>query len=117
MENEIQQTPDFFQFVAWFHENRKRVTTIGVIVLVIGLVVGFYAWHKNFQAASANEALSGVKMPTSIQEATSDSYANSYLRVADDYPGTPAGARALLMAGGIYFQGANFDKAKGAFDR
>ncbi len=117
MENEVKQTADFYRLVAWIHANRKRLIWISAAVLIVGAGIGIFNWNKSNREAQANEALSNIKLPASAEESTNAATAEPYLKVANDYPGTSGGARALLMAGGILFDAGKFQEARKQFEQ
>ncbi|MDB6020252.1 MAG: Tetratricopeptide 2 repeat protein [Pedosphaera sp.] len=119
MDKAVDQSVDLFNLVTWFHANRKRVVTILVAVLVVAAAVGIYIWHQNYTETQANAALSEIKPPMPSQEGALPNPADAqpYERVAEEHPGTSAGARALLMSGGILFDAGKFDEAKAQFDK
>ena len=116
MEDDVKHTADFYRLVAWVHARRKQLTWIGIAVVVVAAIVGFVVWHKNYNETAASEALSKLKPPLGGESGTSSS-ADSYAKVAGDFPGTAAGSRALLTAGGILFEAGKFKEAQDTFDR
>jgi tetratricopeptide (TPR) repeat protein len=119
MDKDVKQSADLYEMMAWFYAHRKQVISISATVLLIAAVVGGIIWHKNYVETQAADALSAIKGPTTAQEIASPaaSTAEPYLKVDSDYPGTRAGSRALLVAGGILFEAGKFDQAKQAFDK
>ncbi len=117
MDNEVKHTADLYHLVKWVHANRNRLITISITILVIGAAIGGFLWHKQYVEAEASDALSNIKPPTSAQEAASPTAgsAEPYLMVADEFPGTRAAARALLIAGGIQFDAGQFEPAQNTF--
>jgi predicted negative regulator of RcsB-dependent stress response len=118
MDKAVQQSADFYQLAAWFHANRQRVIAITSAVLVIAAIIGIYFWHKDYRETEANNALSNIKLPAPSREAQANpADAQPYVSVADEYAGTSAASRALLMAGGTYFNAGKFDQAQAQFGR
>jgi tetratricopeptide (TPR) repeat protein len=113
------QATDLYDLMAWLHANRQQVIKISAVVLAVGAITGGYFWHKNYKETAASEALSILPPPSSAMGAPVDSIAEAqpYLKLADDYSGTAAASRALLVAGGILFDAAKFDQAGAAFER
>ena len=100
----------------WYEANRKP-TQIGVgIVVVVGVVGGFIAWRSNAQEAAASEAMSTASLPPIFTGHQSYS-ADQFLQVANQYPSSLAGMRALLVAAGTLFVAEKYDQAKPLFDR
>jgi predicted negative regulator of RcsB-dependent stress response len=116
MDNEVKNTADFYRLVAWAHARRKQLIWISVTVVAVGLIVGVYTWHKNYNESMASESLSKLKLPASSEPATATG-ADPYLKLASDYPGTRAAARALLIAGGILFDANKFKEAQSQFEK
>ena len=119
MEKEAKHDADFYQIITWAHANRQRLMIIAAAVLLVVAGLGFYNWNKNNRGAySANEALSKtIQAPSNAEEATNATRAEAYLKVAANYPGTSAGARALLIAGGVYFDTGKYQDARKQFER
>ena len=117
MDKEIKHEADFYRFVGWAHANRKKLSWVGAVILIIAAVIGFLAWHKDYAEQQANAALLAVKLPASPQEAGSSALAEAYSKVAAEHSGTTAAARALLLSGSVYFNGGQYDKARGEFDK
>lgn len=117
MDKDIQHTADFYRFVGWAHANRKRLIVIGSIVLVIAAVFGFMSWHKDYAEQQANADLMAVNLPKSAEEAANPAFAAAYVKVADEHPGTSAAARALMLAGAVYFNAGQFEKARHQFEQ
>jgi outer membrane protein assembly factor BamD (BamD/ComL family) len=116
MEDDVKHTADFYRLVAWAHARRKQLTRIGIGVAVVAAIVGFMVWHKNYNETAASEALAKLKPPLGGERPAANA-ADPYIKVADDFPGTSAGARALLSSGGILFDEGKFKDAQETFDR
>ncbi len=116
MDNDVKHTADFYRLVAWAHARRKQLYAIGGSIAVVIVIVASYVAIKNNHEATAALELSTLKPPLSAEN-VSASAADAYLKVANDYPGTGAGTRALLTAGGIYFDLNKFKEAQDLFER
>src|SRR5690242_12143252 len=103
MDKETKHEADFYHLVAWAHANRKRLMMALAAVLVVGGVFGFTVWNKSHREQMANEALSNIKDPPGSRGNPTAADAAPYIQVANDYSGTPAAARARLIAGGALF--------------
>jgi tetratricopeptide (TPR) repeat protein len=117
MDKTADTSADMFEVVEWLQVNRQRVIAITSAVVLVFAIIGIYVWHKDYKESASNAALAELAMPRTGQEASSASLADSYLKVADDYPGTHGGERALLFAGGLQFDAGKFDAAHTTFDR
>ena len=116
METNAPQTAGLYDVLGWFEANKKRVATGAVVVAVVGLGVGFFAWQRGQRVIQAEQALAGLKMPYSPLEAPAAGTGDALAKIAADYPGTSAAAKALLRAGTVYFGEGNFAKARASFD-
>ena len=88
------------------------------VVLAVAAIVGFVAWRHTEKETASGEALSNAAADQMVAgPAGQAGAANVYLKVAEKYPGSAAGARALLMAGGSLFEEGKYDQAKSLFER
>lgn len=109
---------DPYHWVAWANTNRKLLTQVAAAVLVLGVIIGFYTWHKSSVEAQAEEALSLIKLPDpGTASVVTGADAEPFAKFADDYAGSAAAARALIIAGGIYFEAGKYDDATKMFNR
>ncbi len=102
---------------AWFEANRKQTLYGGGAVLLVSLIVAYFLYRHNAQEVAASEALSKVTVPQMIGSGSRTGVAEAYLKVADTYPKSGAGARALLLAAGDFYTEGKYDLAKAQFDR
>jgi predicted negative regulator of RcsB-dependent stress response len=117
MDSETPQSSGLYEFLAWVELNKKNLA-IGAgafAVLCFGYFV--YQWHLNEQETSANQALSAVRSMPSSAAMLPEPKAQDYLKVANEFPGTGAGERALLMgAADLYTQG-KYQEAQAQFEQ
>lgn len=117
MEAEVKQSQVFYELWAWAETNWRRLAVGAAVGALIALVVSFYVWKQDVHAEAASQALSALR-PTASPDGTPVMVAPAaYLKVATDYPGTAAAARASLLAGSAFFDAAKYAEAKGEFDR
>lgn len=116
MESETPPSAGFYNLLGWFETNKNRVAMLVVGLLVAGTVVGFFVWRSSQRAIEAEEALSAVKMASSPTEPAGVGTADALVKVAQEYAGTPAAAKALLRAGTAYFSEGNYVKAQEQFN-
>jgi tetratricopeptide (TPR) repeat protein len=117
MEKQADQGGDIFALVAWADAHRKQLMWTAVTLAVLGVAVGGYFMHKNSREEAANEALFAVQIPAPGRPQSMSASASSFVQVADEYPDTSAGARAMLLAGGTYFEDNQFEQSRGMFQR
>ncbi len=116
METNTPPSAGLYDVLGWFDANKKRVALGALVVAVIALGVGIFVWSRGQRVVKAEETLAGVKMPYSPLEAPAPGTGDALAKIAADYPGTPAAAKALLRAGTVYFGEGDFAKARASFD-
>lgn len=117
MDKDANSGGDFYAFVAWADAHRKQLIWTLAAVVAVGAVVGLYFTYKNSHEDRANAALFALDMPIPGHDPATTAQAAQFAQVADEYPDTSAGARAMLLAGRIYFEANEFDQAKMMFQR
>ncbi len=117
MDNEGKQAVDIYRLVAWAHANRQRLIWISAAVLIIGGGIGIYTYYKSNRETEANNALSSINGLSMAEGTTNAAAAGPYVKVAADYAGTSAAARALLLAGGVLFDAGKYQDARQQFEQ
>jgi predicted negative regulator of RcsB-dependent stress response len=106
------------RFWAWFDANRKPAITGVFVIIVVGAIAGFVAWHKSEKEAASSEAVSNVSVSQGLAGPGGQAgAAQEYLKVAELYPKSTAGARALLMAASSLFDEGKYEEARKQFER
>jgi tetratricopeptide (TPR) repeat protein len=116
MDEDIKMTADMYRLVAWVQAQRKPLIVIATAVAAVALIVVIYIWHTNANETLAAETLSKLK-PSSASPDSPASAADPYLRLVNDFSGTRAAGRALLVAGGIFFDAGKYSDAQKQFGR
>ena len=117
MDSDVAHVAAFFKFWAWVETNRKNVAWVAGILAVVILAVWFYVWKQGEREVVASEALTNLRPAPTATGAPGVITADAYLRVANDYPTTGAGARAVLQAAAALFTEGKYADAKVQFDR
>jgi len=117
MESDVARLAAIYKFWAWVETNWKKVAWIGGVLAVAILVVWFYVWRQGEQEVSASEALSNLRPAPAASGAPAAISAEAYLKVANEYPKTGGGARAVLLAADALFTEGKYAEAKAQFDR
>jgi TolA-binding protein len=120
MESDIAQTVSLYKLWGWFDRNKKQVIWGSVIVVAVGLITWFVVVHQAEKEVSAGEAVSSVALALAQAQpgtATRPETAAAYLKVADQYPNSLAGARALLLGAGNLFAEGKYDEARTQFQK
>ena len=116
METNAAQLPLGDKAWAWFEANKKPVAWAAALIAAVGLIVWFVLWQHEEKEVAAGNALSNVETGLAAGGTRADS-ADAYLGIAAKYPGSSAGARALLLAGGSFFTDGKYPEAQAQFER
>jgi tetratricopeptide (TPR) repeat protein len=114
----------YFDTKEWFNkaENRKRVYTIGGIIIVIAVLVFFYVSNRNAKNEEAEVKLSAVITiydQNNYQMALDGDPAQNIMglkEIVDKYGSTESGETSKLYAGNCYFNLNDFDNALRSFE-
>lgn len=118
--NMVAQTdsPTTFESVfAWAIKHKQKLLIGSIAAVAVVLVVGVYFLHKGRSRELAEAELSKLRPTISAQGEITPVPASALLNVADNYPKTPAGARARLLAAAALFNEGKFAEAKAQFDK
>ncbi|MCU0786077.1 MAG: tetratricopeptide repeat protein [Verrucomicrobia bacterium] len=116
MEQNVAGLTVFEQAWAWFEANKKQVSWGAGILVIVGVIVSYYVWSQGEKEISAGEALSDA-VAAAVSSGSYAESADAYLKVAAAHPGTSAGARALLAAGGALFTQGKYAEAQAQFQK
>jgi TolA-binding protein len=117
MQSDATQSDNFIRFVAWVQANQKRLIIGTAIVLIAVAVVSFITYEQGQKEIRASRALANVPTPANFGAAPRPGTAEAYLKVAKDFEGTKAAARALLQAGAAYFTEGKHADAQRTFEQ
>jgi tetratricopeptide (TPR) repeat protein len=116
MEVETTQSDMFFKVMAWLHANRKRILIGGMVVAVIALVIALSSWRKAAEDTAANARFFAMRgLVGMAARAARPVPASSLLDLARQYPNTPGGEYALLLAGENLFIAGKYPEAQQEF--
>jgi TolA-binding protein len=118
MESHVAQLPLTHRAWAWFETNKKQAYWGALGIVLGGLLITFLVYKHGEKDVVAGQALSVVSIPQlggGPGPIRADA-AQAYLKVAADYPKSPAGARARLMAGASFFADGKYDEARTQFE-
>lgn len=117
MQSNVAELPLTHKLWAWFETNRKPVLVGTAAAAVLGLIIWVMIWQQQQKQVSAGAALSDVAAMQMSGATPRAEAAAAYLKVAGDYRGSSAGARALLLAAGSLFVENKFSDAQVQFER
>lgn len=116
MEQKVAGLTVFDRAWAWFESNKKQAALGAGIVVVVGVIVSYYVWSQGEKEISAGEAFSNA-MASVLGSRGQANSPDAFLKVAADYRGTSAGARALLAAAGALFVQGKYAEAQTQFQK
>jgi len=101
MDSKVAELPVTDKLLAWFESNKRQAGYGAVAIVILGLILGYFFYHKNEQQVAAGEALTSASWNLAATGgAGRPGAADAYLRVASQYPDSIAGARGLLLETG-----------------
>jgi predicted negative regulator of RcsB-dependent stress response len=109
-------TAYFFKSWSWVEANLKLVALGAGIVVVAAFFVSYYFWHQNQMEITAGQALTQVIISTP-PDSDAGQLADSYLKIASDYPDTQTGERALILGATTLFDGGKYAEAQAQFQK
>jgi tetratricopeptide (TPR) repeat protein len=117
MDSEVVQLPIAERLWLWFDAYKNQLAVALGVVVVAALVIWFVLWQRDQKQVEAGAALSQVT--TSQLEGTSpkSEAAQAYLKIANTYPHSIAGSRAVLQAAGALFTEGKYSEAQAQFER
>jgi tetratricopeptide (TPR) repeat protein len=116
MESNKSPSAGFYEFLAWVELNKQNLLIAAAVLLASALACGVYVWRKNQQETTANQALMAIR-PSASSAGAPLHRAPDYLKVANQYPKTSAGAHALLLGAGDLFTQDQYQEAQNQFER
>lgn len=117
MDSENKSVELWVKCLAWAEVHWRKLL-LGVAVLaLVALVASFLSYTSRQNAVRASQALSALRPTPNPGGAVTPVPAEAFMQIVADFPGTEASARALLLAGGAFFDNGNFTSALTQFDR
>src|SRR5947207_14583439 len=117
MQSDVAELPLSHKLLAWFEASRKPALMGIAGVAGIGLIIWLMLWQRQEKQIAAGAGLSDVAAMQMSGATPRSELASAYLKVAGSYPGSSAGARALLMAAGTLFTENKFSEAQAQFEK
>lgn len=115
---ESQDATATFLLKVWpqIEANKNKIGTIAGIVIAVAAAFSFFSWRHEQNQVAAGDAVTQTLI-SMAQGADPSRMANAYLTISSDYPGTPAGQRALLQGAALLFTEGKYSDARTAFQR
>jgi tetratricopeptide (TPR) repeat protein len=115
MDSEATQSSGSVAFLAWVEVNKKRLLMGGVLLVLAILAISFIWLQRSHREQKASEALSDVRLPVNPASPIPAGAAEDLMKVATEYKGTKAAARALLTSAGVLFAQKKYAEAEARF--
>jgi predicted negative regulator of RcsB-dependent stress response len=118
MDSKADELPLSDRFWTWFEANKKPAL-IGLVIVILGILAAvIIGWQRSESETTASEAVANITADqAAFGAAASTNAAAEYLKIANEHPKTPAGARAVLLAAGSFFDQGKYDQAIVQFER
>jgi len=106
-------TTDFlFRLLPWFEANLKRLAFGAAFAAIAVFIFFFYSYRQGQQEIAAGQALTQA-----VLLSDGGQRAEACLKIAADYPGTPAGQRARLEGANALFTAGRYADAQSEFQK
>ncbi|HWQ90130.1 MAG TPA: tetratricopeptide repeat protein [Clostridia bacterium] len=117
MQSDVTHSATLWKLYAWADARKKQLLYGLVGLLAVGLVVFYVVWQKGEKQAAANHALSDLQAKHMNMPSPGPDAAAAYFKLAADYPGSDAAARAELLGAGELFAQGNYAEAQTHFQK
>ena len=109
-------TAYFFKLWPWIEANKNRFIFGAVIIVIAGFLIAFHLWRQNQKELAAGQALTEafVSIPPNVN---ASQLADSYSKIAVDFPGTRASERAAAQSAAVLFEAGKYAEALAQFQQ
>ncbi len=113
--NQAQRPADFYDLLAWFEVNRKRVITVALVLVVIGFVIATVRYTREQKELNASSKLLAMRVVLTPPTNTAPAQASELQKVAQEFSGTSAAERARLLAATTFYTEGKYADAEREF--
>jgi predicted negative regulator of RcsB-dependent stress response len=106
-----------FEALTWLKANLKSVILGSIIGLVVIGGLAMFLYNRSQREVNAGVAFSDVPAAANALAAVQPGQIDGYLKVAQDFEGSKAAARAILAAASLHFAQSNYVEAEKLFQR
>jgi predicted negative regulator of RcsB-dependent stress response len=117
MDSETHKTETLYSFLAWLEKNKKQALIGAVAVLVVIGVIATVVWYGEQKEFAASEALAKIHPQVAPGEPIPPDLLAKLQKVAEEFRGTTAAARADLVRGGVLYSGGRYPEAQAVFEK
>lgn len=105
------------KLLAWVEVNKKRLI-LGGLALGVAIFAGVLIYTYNAEKeARASRALSEIRMPANPTQPVPPGTADQLVKLAEEFRGTMAAPRAVLLSAALLFSDGNYAEAEKRFAR
>ncbi|MBI3191474.1 MAG: tetratricopeptide repeat protein [Pedosphaera parvula] len=112
MSSNVTESDSLLELMTWLEVNKKRLIIGAVVVAVVGSALGVYNYLHKQREFAASDALVRLGVGRDTQPTATD-----YAKVLDEYSGSQAAERALILAAGAFFSEGRHNDAKTKFEQ
>lgn len=117
MSTESEESPGLMEFLTWLETHKQKLIGGGIVALVIGSAVYVANWSSEQKEQAAGSALYEVQLKEGEEEEANQPSSQDYVAIVDEYAGSSAAERSLLLAARADFLAGDYDQAREKFER
>lgn len=111
------QSVSVYDLLAWLETNKKNLIIGFTAAVVVGFGIAAYRYSVDQKEMAASDALLKLKAALNTSENSPPPEASAFLKIAEEYRGTSAAERAVLLAATALFTENKFAEAQAQFAR
>jgi TolA-binding protein len=116
MESDVTQSVFFDRAWAWADTHKKQLLAGGIAIVAAGVIIALWVAHQSAEQNEANFALSKL-LTRGLTPNAPETSPDAFLKVAAEFPGTDAAARAQLLGAGELFAAGKYPEAQAQFQK
>lgn len=117
MSSDVTQSARLYEVLAWLETNKKSLAIAFGVAVVVGFGIAAYRYSTHQNELAASDALLKLRASPDRSDSTPPAAPAAYLKVAEEYSGTGAGERALLLGASALFTENKYAEAQNEFAR
>ena len=103
--------------LAWVEVNKKRLVIGGTVAIVLIAILSLVIQQQSRREINASKALSDIRIPFNPSQPAPAGTAEALLKLSDDYSGTKAAVRALLISASVLYGDKRYDEAQKRYEK
>jgi len=117
MNQDVPENSGFYDFLAWLEVNKKRLAIAAAVLILIGFGIAIYRYFSEQKEVQASGELLALRPPLNAGTNIVPVPASAFVNVANQYRGTEAAERAVLLAAGALFTEGKYAEAQTEFNK